>query len=65
MNRKSYIFLFTCSALFLCLACEVFYLEQNVALSQTAKEQKKQFVKLAGISNCNLALQNNSIKILP
>ncbi|HIP14149.1 MAG TPA: hypothetical protein EYG74_01505 [Sulfurimonas autotrophica] len=65
MNKKSYIFLFTCNALFLCLVCEVFYLEQNAALSQTAKERKKQFVKLTGISNFNLALQNNSIKTLP
>jgi len=65
MNKKSYIFLFTCNALFFFLACEVFYLKKNATPSQIVVQQKKQFVKLTGISNFNLALQNNYIKSLP
>ena len=65
MNKKSRFCIFTCSVFVLFLGVEIFYLQYRDTLTQAELAEKKKFIKITTLSNVNLAIKNNYIKILP
>ena len=65
MNKKSRICIIVGSALCLLLGTEIFYLQERDRVTQTDLIQKRKFIKITTISELNIALKNNFIKIFP
>jgi len=63
MNKKSRFCISACGILLLFLGVEIFYLQYRDTLTSTELAKKKKFIKITTISNVNLALKNNYIKI--
>ncbi len=65
MNKKSWFLLVTCNTLFILFVSEILYLQFTHSVTHKELTEKQDFVAMATISNLNLAIKNNTIKIFP